>query len=217
MNDIRVALENALAKAKASNPEAKASNPATNPELKQTLAEWDTSEKLTTMNTTTAPKKNFFQVRNNVSRATFEYIKQNPGSTRKEIIAALEHKDYNPASVSSLVAQLINNKYIHATNGLHYADSQEYRPVKSRKALVAKGLVKQSTRASGIAALPAKTKPVAPAPVPAPVQEVVQQEAPRAKRVTILTPRKDPQELVNNMTVYQAKELYEHLKQLFGG
>ena len=210
MNDIRVALENALAKAKASNPE-------TNPELKQTLAEWDTPEKLTTMNTTTTPKKNLFQVRNNVSRATFEHIKKHPGSTRKEIVAALEHQDYNPASVSSLIAQLINNKFIHATNGLHYTDIPEYRPVKSRKALVAKGFVKESTRASGIAALPAKTKPVAPAPAPVPVQEVVQQEAPRAKRVTILTPRKDPQELVNTMTVYQAKELYEHLKQLFGG
>ena len=66
--------------------------------------------------------KKTFNITNNISRVTFDYIKSNPGSTRKEIIEALEHKGFAAGSTSSLVAQMRRNKMIHETNNLYYAD-----------------------------------------------------------------------------------------------
>jgi len=179
MNDIRAALEKALAKT------------PTPPELKETLEDWDKSEQPITMNSTPTPRK-AYAVTNNVSRSTFEYVKNNPGSTRKEIIEELSHQGFHAQSTSSLLAQFINNKMMHAKDNLYYVDVPEYRPLKSRKRLLAQGMVPASQRVAGIAALPKQ----------APVEKVKQ---------------KDPQETVKHMNVYQARELYDHLKQLFGG
>jgi len=38
-----------------------------------------------------------------------------------------------------------------------------------------------------------------------------------AKRATTIIRSRTPEDIVNNMTVYEARALYVHLKQLFGG
>jgi hypothetical protein len=166
-----------------------------------------------------------FNVTNNVSRATFNYIKDNPGSTRKEVIKALSHQNYSEGSVSSLIAQMVRNKLIHVTNDLYYADVDEYRPLKSLKAIKKmealaepKPKRKYTKRTeSGIGAL-LKAK------LEAPSDDALDSAAyamgghePAPKRIITLTRRKSPEDIVNNMTVYEARELYVHLKQLFGG
>jgi hypothetical protein len=88
-----------------------------------------------TQPTQESPMKKTFNVTNNISRVTFDYIKNNPGSTRKEIIEALEHQGFAGGSTSSLIAQMRRNKMIHETNGAYYADIAEYRPIKSLKAI----------------------------------------------------------------------------------
>ena len=157
---------------------------------------------------------NLYNVTNNVSRTTFNYIKNNPGSTRKEIIEALEHQNFSKGSVSSLIAQMRRNNMIHETNNLYYADVDEYQPIKNlgykkRKLAKAASAVTPTgqklrdalTADAGIAALRPDTA-----------------EAP-AKRVTLTTlvRTKEPKDILKDMTVYQAQELYIHLKQLFGG
>ncbi len=79
--------------------------------------------------------KKTFNITNNISRVTFDYIKNNPGSTRKEIIEALEHLGFAGGSTSSLIAQMRRNQMVHETNNAYYADIPEYRPIKSLKAL----------------------------------------------------------------------------------
>jgi hypothetical protein len=37
------------------------------------------------------------------------------------------------------------------------------------------------------------------------------------KRMVTLVRTKTPEDIIGNMTVYQARELYVHLKQMFGG
>lgn len=163
---------------------------------------------------------NLFNITNNVSRTTFNYIKDNPGSTRKEIMQALEDKGLAGGSVSSLIAQMRRNKMIHATNDLYYADIEEYRPIKSNKAMAKlekaqapapkRKYTKKDT--TGIGALLREKIEAAPDRVEIPANIPT-------KRMTMTTivRHQDPDEIIKNLTVFQARDLYDRLKQIFGG
>ena len=167
------------------------------------------------------PMKKTFNITNNISRETFNYIKNNPGSTRKEIIQALEHQGFASGSVSSLIAQMRRNTMIHETNNLYYADIEEYRPIKSLKAIKkmeakaapveVKPKRKYVKRSEGIGALLREKLENAPAYTPSETPPIV----PQRKGFVSLVRNRTPQSIVDNMTVYQARELYDHLKQIF--
>jgi hypothetical protein len=164
------------------------------------------------------PVKKTFNVTNNISRVTFDYIKNNPGSTRKEIIEALEHQGFAGGSTSSLIAQMRRNKMIHETNNLYYADIPEYRPIKSLKAIkkmeesAAPPKRKYTKRdVTGIGALLQEKLEAAPDRVASHPDTVA------PKRMISLVRVKTPEDILKDMTVYQARELYVHLKQMFGG
>lgn len=208
--------------------------------LSKTLQQWDDDDEGTNVPvpsakqpvsaSVSAPSQNIqgipmtktFNITNNISRTTFQYIKDNPGSTRKEIIQALEHQGFSSGSVSSLIAQMCRNKLAHETNSLYYADADEYRPLKSLKAikkLEAKAApvevkpkrkyVKRDT--TGIGALLREKLENAPAYTPSETPPIV----PQRKSFVSLVRNRTPQSIVDNMTVYQARELYDHLKQIF--
>ena len=160
-----------------------------------------------------------FGITNNISRVTFDYIKNNPGSTRKEIIEALEHQGFAGGSTSSLIAQMRRNKMIHETNNLYYADIPEYRPIKSLKAIKkmeeasAPPKRKYTKRdVTGIGALLKERLDSTPIPI------VSEHIAPKQKGfLTTLVRTRSPEDILKDMTVYQAHELYTHLKKMFGG
>ena len=200
--------------------------------LTKTLTEWDDDEgtsvpvpsskqpvSLSSVTTQGIPMaKKTFNVTNNVSRVTFDYIKNNPGSTRKEIITALEHEGYGGGSVSSLIAQMRRNKMVHETNGLHYADIDEYRPIKTLKAIKKTEGEPTPKRkyekkaVTGIGALLREKLENIPTPVASePLLHTTQREF-----LTKLVRNKTPHDILSDMTVYQAHELYVHLKQMFG-
>jgi len=166
---------------------------------------------------------NLHKITNNVSRVTFNYVRDNPGSTRLEIIKELGHQGFGKGSVSSLLAQMRRSKMIHDTNGLWYADVKEYEPIKNanyKKKPKAK-LEKKATTGLG-ALLKAKLENT---PMPNPSQDAMdaaayamggQQPVPRKAFVSLVR-TKTPQDILGDMTVYQAHELYVHLKQMFGG
>lgn len=205
--------------------------------LTKTLTEWDDDEgtnvpvpsskqpvSLSSVPTQGIPMKKAFNVTNNVSRVTFNYIKANPGSTRKEIITALEHQNFRPDSVSSLIAQMRRNKMIHETNNLYYADTDEYRPLKSLKAIkkmeakAAPVEVKPKRKytkrdTTGIGALLREKIENAPAYIPKEIQNGFHTN--ERKATVLLVRTKTPDSILKDMTVYQARELYEHLKQIF--
>ena len=170
--------------------------------------------------------KKTFNITNNISRVTFDYIKNNPGSTRKEIIEALEHQGFAGGSTSSLVAQMRRNKMIHETNNLYYADIPEYRPIKSLKALrkmeapIAPAKRKYEKKAvTGIGALLQAKLESSPMPSQAALDAAARamEPAPIPKRMISLVRVKSPEDILKDMTVYQAHALYHHLKQMFGG
>ena len=206
--------------------------------LSKTLADWDdegeapsvqpvsTSFSQSIQPTQEIPMKKTFGITNNISRVTFDYIKNNPGSTRKEIIEALEHQGFSGGSTSSLVAQMRRNKMIHETNNLYYADIPEYRPIKSLKALkkmeapIAPPKRKYEKKAvTGIGALLQAKLESAPMPSQAALDAAARamEPAPIPKRMISLVRVKSPEDILKDMTVYQAHDLYRHLKEMFGG
>ena len=175
--------------------------------------------------TQTITMKKTFNITNNISRVTFDYIKNNPGSTRKEIIEALEHQGFAGGSTSSLIAQMRRNNMIHETNSAYYADIAEYRPIKSLKALkklqapIAPPKRKYEKKAvTGIGALLREKLEN----MPVPSQDALDSAAyamggNTPKRMISLVRVKSPEDILKDMTVYQAHDLYRHLKQMFGG
>jgi len=207
--------------------------------LTRTLQEWDDDGETspqTTINTTVnnsvptpsqeIPMKKTFNISNNISRVTFDYIKNNPGSTRKEIIEALEHQGFAGGSTSSLIAQMRRNQMVHETNNAYYADIPEYRPIKSLKALrkmeapIAPPKRKYEKKAvTGIGALLREKLENTPMPS----QDALDASAAFSmgghtpKRMISLVRVKTPEDILKDMTVYQAHDLYRHLKEMFGG
>jgi hypothetical protein len=207
--------------------------------LSKTLQEWDddgdtpsvqpvsASFLQPTQPTKELPVKKTFNVTNNISRVTFDYIKNNPGSTRKEIIEALAHQGFAGGSTSSLIAQMRRNNMIHETNNAYYADIPEYRPIKSLKALkkldapIAPAKRKYEKKAvTGIGALLREKLDSMPAPSQDALDSAAyamgsHQSAP--KRVIAIMRPKSPESILKDMTVYEAHDLYRHLKEMFGG
>jgi len=171
------------------------------------------------------PMKKTFGVTNNISRVTFDYIKNNPGSTRKEIIEALGHQGFAGGSTSSLIAQMRRNQMVHETNNAYYADIPEYRPIKSLKALrkmeapIAPPKRKYEKKAvTGIGALLREKLENTPMPT----QDALDSAAyamggHTPKRMISLVRTRSPEDILKDMTVYQAHDLYRHLKEMFGG
>ena len=202
--------------------------------LSTTLREWDddgeespqTSSTISTTinNSVSAPSQkpimlNQHKITNNVSRVTFNYVRDNPGSTRQEIIKELGHQGFGKGSISSLLAQMRRSKMIHDTNGLWYADIKEYEPIKNanyKKKPKAKLEKKAST---GLGALLKAKLENTPMPSQAALDAAARamEPAPQRKAFVTLVRTKTPHDILKDMTVYQAHELYIHLKQMFGG
>jgi hypothetical protein len=168
--------------------------------------------------------KKTFNITNNISRVTFDYIKNNPGSTRKEIIQALEHQGFAGGSTSSLIAQMRRNNMVHEKDSFYYADIAEYRPIKSLKAMkkmdapIAPAKRKYEKKAvTGIGALLREKLEAQPSQA-ALDAAIATLDVPKQRGfMTTLVRTKSPQDILKDMTVYQAHELYVHLKQMFGG
>ena len=199
--------------------------------LSTTLREWDDDgEEVSppsTINTTinnslSAPSQkpimpNLHKITNNVSRVTFNYVKDNPGSTRMEIITTLGHQGFGKGSVSSLLAQMRRSKMIHDTNGLWYADIKEYEPIKNAN-YKSKAKPKPEKKAStGIGALLKAKLEAMPSQAALDAAARAMEPAPQRKAFVSLVRTKTPHDILKDMTVYQAHELYVHLKQMFGG
>ena len=205
--------------------------------LSTTLREWDddgeespqTSSTISTTinNSVSAPSQrpimlNQHKITNNVSRVTFNYVRDNPGSTRQEIIRELGHQGFGKGSISSLLAQMRRSKMIHDTNGLWYADVKEYEPIKNPNYKNKAKPKPEKKATTGIGALLKAKLEAMPAPSQAALDAAAYAMGTPArveipKRTISLVRNREPHDILKDMTVYQAHELYVHLKQMFGG
>lgn len=204
MPDIQTALRSALTKTLQTWDDEGEAPPPVQPVSTSSSSPSTSTQKPTMLNQ--------HKITNNVSRVTFNYVRDNPGSTRLEIIKELGYQGFGKGSVSSLLAQMRKSKMIHDTNGLWYADVQEYQPIKNMN-YKSKAKPKLGKLLAKKLAAPAKPVVNADAGIAA-----LRDEAPIQRSfLTKLVRTQSPEDIVGNMTVYQARELYMHLKSMFGG
>ena len=203
--------------------------------LKNTINNWEKDDMQTAQVNTKPQGANYqrgakaFSVTNNVTRTTFDYLKKHPNLTSAEICADMEKLGYKESSVGSLLAQFAKQGLAERDDrGRYITIVDEYRPLKAKKKhskIVAKpeevkAKRKYTKRSEGIGALlKAKIDNM-----PMPSSDALDSAAyamgstARVDRsfLTKLVRTKSPEEIVGNMTVYQARELYMHLKSMFG-
>jgi hypothetical protein len=166
--------------------------------LSTALTEWEQDDKQQEKQMQKTPYVPHFKVTNNVTRATFDFVKNNPHQSCKTICAALEKDGYKPSSIGSLLTQFVKNGLcVRDANGNYTAIAYEYTPIKIRKQVKVKQVkVKQviekakATRGQGIAALGAQP---------------------------IVKTAWDADTIINNIGLKQARALYDELKKIFGG
>jgi len=158
--------------------------------LSTALSEWEQDDKQQENQMQQQP---YFSVTNNVTRATFDYVKNNPASSSGEVSRALEKRGYKASSVGSLLTQFIKKGLCtrDAQNRYSVAMS-DYVPMKATKKLKAKQVIEKAkaTRGEGIAALGAQ---------------------PTLKLAW------DVETVINNIGLKQAHALYRELHTYFGG
>ena len=150
-----------------------------------------------------------FEVQNNVTRVTFDYIKLHPGTTSTAASRDLAKHGFKESSVTALMAQFVRAGLAVRDNNHGYRVTvDEYVPMKA-SAKYTKKVVKvkpatandhkrpQATANDGIAAL--------------------HPEATSKRVVNTIVFGKPPEEVVKHMNVLQARELYDYLKKMFGG
>jgi predicted transcriptional regulator len=157
------------------------------------LDEWELDNQQQEKQVQTTQEKPYFSVTNNVTRATFEYVKNNPVCASGEVSRALEQRGYKPSSVGSLLTQFVKKGLCtrDAQNRYSVAVS-EYVPMKAPKKLKAAQVIQKAkaTRGEGIAALS-----------PQPTVKLVW----------------DADTVINNIGLKQAHALYLELGKYFGG
>lgn len=165
-------------------------------DLNSTISEWAATDTQEPDVKQSVP----FSVTNNVSRATFNTIRDNPGKGFKEVVDILLVAGYKKSSVSSLIAQLLRGgQVVKDVNGKLYTVNKEYVPLKSYTALKKKAekrsYVKKADLVSdskaGIAALKTHTKSA----------EVKQF---------------NPDQLLATLSFPQVMELYKKIKTMLG-
>ena len=160
--------------------------------------EWDdettdtTQPTITEVHTMTTQRK-YFQTTNNVTRVTFNYVRDNPGLTRIAVAQALEKQGYKKSSTTSLLGQMVKQGLIREHNGHLFTTQSEYAPLKSAKVFANK-LAKEAE---------------------VPQQKVEKKVARVASTNTLLSEQFDAEKFVDVMTLKQAKAVYDVLSKIF--
>jgi hypothetical protein len=190
-------------------------------ELQRVFAEWEqqvdaTGVKAPEDTNLTAKGQKGFKPTNNVTRATFNYVRDNPGCTRIQATDALTAMGYKISSTASLLSALVKQRQIRALeDGTMYANLTEYAPLKmtiSKKARKAK-----KAKELGLAPQVQKMSLAQMVSAQAPRQERAPAE-PVEKRAQLITHRTgyDMDKYIDTLNVRQAKILMQKLKDIFG-
>jgi len=141
-----------------------------------------------------------FKTTSNVSRETFNYVRDNPKANTKHVCEALGKRGLNPNSVGSLLTQFVKQGQMARDHNNQYITLvPEYTPLKSTKKFRSEGKrtnkivqIKTKTPSAGIAALKVDTTPK-------------------------VKPSWDVDTVLDTMSILQARTLYDALKKIFGG
>jgi hypothetical protein len=128
---------------------------------------------------------------NNASRKTFNFVRDNPNTTRKDAVNALKAQGVRETSSASLLGQFVRQGMIKQdANRLLTVTQQQYTPLKTMR------------KKTEVAEVTSKKKE-------APIME--------ANKQVVSTNSRSAREILALMSVLQARELYDELKKIFGG
>lgn len=171
-------------------------------ELSKVLNQWDIHEqeiRTPTKEKEIMQKESLFKPTNNVSRETFNYVRDNPYQHRKDIVNTLKLRGFKATSVEVLLAQMCRaGSLTKDTEDRYKALVPEFVTIKTK---VKKPVSAAKTAPSqGIAALATDTA-----------------QEPKQKVSLILNRGWTPEKALENLNVLQARALYDYLKNVFGG
>lgn len=164
-------------------------------------------------------KHHLFKPTTNVSRTTFEYIRDNPGRTAKQIVEELSAFGYNQSSVTSLISQMRVQKQVFMTDDRYYPAQSEYTPLKSSKTDAVKALRKLDRERQG---KPVKKEPRKQITIVRKKKDEVVTVAPLepifhpAPPAATATPEFNADTFIDTLTLRQARAVYEALRKVFG-
>jgi hypothetical protein len=188
--------------------------------LSAILPEWEEDQQRIDQEKHMPPKNThqLFKPTSNVTRETYEFVRANPGLAQAVVAERLVERGFKEESVTSLCSQFVRQGMFARdpdTRGLMAA--REYTPLKSgkhRKNLPALRPEKKET----VSVMKRKyTKKQQPQGIAALTAPEVKEEAPRAPAAIILSRNWTAQGVVDKLSVMQARQLYDLLKQIFGG
>jgi hypothetical protein len=147
--------------------------------------------------------KQYFQATNNVTRATFDYVYQNPGKLRKEVLNALQDQGFKRSSTTSLIGQFVKSGAFveRGTHRLLFATSSQYTPLKTARRKKVANVDKAVAKPE---AAPAQRKYV---------------EITSKRTGEVINPRKEEwtvDSVIGNLNVRQAMAVYAELRGIFG-
>ena len=171
-------------------------------EMTKLLNEWNKPEATMTQTPTKTDKR----VTNNVSRVLFDYIKEHPGKPINGVIQDLKLKGFKVASTTSLISQFCRKGLTRRDGFQLYAVVPEYvaMPDPTKKKIEY------------------KPKPTFSAKNLPDVRTLLEQqrrpaeEAPVKSKFIIRKSDFSPEKMLEDLSVYQAHELYRELKEMFG-
>jgi len=166
--------------------------------LQKALNEWEPTDPMPTPTPTPTPTpaKPYFTVTNNVTRVTFDYVRDNPGKTRVEVARAMEKQGYKPGSVSSLLGQMLKQGMMRESAHLLYVTINEYTPIKGSKALKAMAAKPQEQQRKMVT--------------------IVRRAAPVAEPTPVVK-EWSPNDVIDTLTVHQAIALFKALRSVLVG
>lgn len=145
-----------------------------------------------------------FKTTNNVSRETFNAVRDNPRLQYRDIARMMANRGFNQTSVGSLLTQMTNCGMIAKDdNGRYTALQAEYTPIKASTKI----------RAKKKAAVPATKKPTAGiAALGAQAGGVIEV----TPSTVIPQPSFDPEQLLSTLSFSQVMALYKRIKAMVG-
>ena len=168
-------------------------------EMQKILHAWEQPE------TTEQPKEStVFKPTNNVTQATFNFVRDNSGCARNDAIRILVSQGHKKSSVSSLIGQMLRQGHIYKdSDGLLRPNGKVYTPIKSartmakREAKVKKPKTSKVRTSGGLAAL-----------VNEPIAQALEHRPDIRTSIDVI---------MDTVSLNDAHELYRRLHLYFGG
>ena len=168
-------------------------------EMQKILQAWDQPETTETTKETTV-----FKPTNNVTQATFNFIRDNSGCARNDAIRLLVSQGHKKSSVSSLIGQMLRQGHIYKdSDGLLRPNGKVYTPIKSSKTIA-----KREAKVKKAKTFKLKTSGGLAALVNEPVAQAFNHQPDIRTSIDVI---------MDTVSLNDAHELYRRLHLYFGG